>query len=721
MTSSHKPTKQRPRKRRLADFAVLTAMGLLATALATALVLHVGVAFWLAVTLAVLSFLCLVTLHAFLRRGERLDALAGEVERLESELARLGVLKRPEPLAGSRAPIGSEKPLAGSSQAGARPDSSSKAATGTRTGAEAVRSEPAAPANATPAAPPSVPRPPLSASAAAQPAGPRTARATAPRTGEIGEDAAEPVPAPWLEMTTDSPASGPADLGKHRPVRGQSGLASGLATEPSGKRGNRAPGEAWHDLTAPERDVLAEPGPATPPTGRALPTPTRAAPTTTQAAAPREVDVEMIQGLIKKLADEVNAVGTAEAGRKAVASEQAIDDSVSALRQTADAMRAPPTPALAPPASAGPPQVDRAATRIDADVEAVLSRAERIAGGPAEPPPATPAAWPRAGTAPLAAGASPPPGAPPRGEPPLAERPMPVLPMGPPAGSHDRPAPTIERPQPSLDWPATAPDRPHVARSDRALSEISAAIAEGRVEVLLEPILGLEDQRARHYEVSVRLLARNGEPIDLAPEARTALAGTGALPLIDGLAIRRTGVIAGRLDARGKAGSVFSTLSGESLGAERFIDEFASLCETHARASAQLVLTFAQADIRAFGAQEWATLADMRALGFRFALRAVTDLDMDFGALTAAGFTFVKLDASVFLDGLAAPGGHVPASDICRHFAALGLALVVEAIDDEAILARIYGFGALLGQGPLFGGPRLVKAELATPTDTAAA
>jgi cyclic-di-GMP phosphodiesterase TipF (flagellum assembly factor) len=134
----------------------------------------------------------------------------------------------------------------------------------------------------------------------------------------------------------------------------------------------------------------------------------------------------------------------------------------------------------------------------------------------------------------------------------------------------------------------------------------------------------------------------------------------------------------------------------------------------------QLVLAFSQSDVRDFAPTEWDTLADMRSLGFRFAISGVTDLDMDFEALAEAGFSFVKLDADVFLKGLPTSGGHIPASDVCRHLAKLGLALVVERIDSEEKMARVFGFGVLLGQGHLFGGPRPVR-SLAVPVPGEAA
>lgn len=70
------------------------------------------------------------------------------------------------------------------------------------------------------------------------------------------------------------------------------------------------------------------------------------------------------------------------------------------------------------------------------------------------------------------------------------------------------------------------------------------------------------------------------------------------------------------------------------------------------------------------------------------------------------------MSAPTPIKGLPAHDGVVPAADLCRHLAGLGLTLIVGHIDDEAQLARVLGFGALFGQGTLFGAPRAVKAEM---------
>ena len=66
----------------------------------------------------------------------------------------------------------------------------------------------------------------------------------------------------------------------------------------------------------------------------------------------------------------------------------------------------------------------------------------------------------------------------------------------------------------------------------------------------------------------------------------------------------------------------------------------------------------------------------------------------------------------MFLEGLAAAGGRVAASDLGRFFGDIGLTLIVARIEDDWMLARILGFGVQSGMGGLFGGPKLVKAEV---------
>jgi cyclic-di-GMP phosphodiesterase TipF (flagellum assembly factor) len=277
----------------------------------------------------------------------------------------------------------------------------------------------------------------------------------------------------------------------------------------------------------------------------------------------------------------------------------------------------------------------------------------------------------------------------------------------PPTASVDaRGVPPARLSEPGLGATSPAPATPPAPSPYGRLALIAEAVSANRVEVYLDPILALEPRKARHFEVSVRL--RTAEDEEIAADVyRPAAAHT------------RVARVAERLRARGSGGSLFSALAGESLADDGFLEAFADMFADAGDLGTRLVLAFTQSDVRAFGSVHWDALSTMKDIGLRFSLEEVADLDMDFERLKSGGFDFVKLDAPVFLEGLPAPGGPIPAADLCRHLSGLGLALVVGRIDDERDLAKIMGFGVVFGQGTLFGAPRPVRIDPAPETAAA--
>jgi len=305
--------------------------------------------------------------------------------------------------------------------------------------------------------------------------------------------------------------------------------------------------------------------------------------------------------------------------------------------------------------------------------------------------------------------------------------PAPAEPIARPVGGSPPPAPQatsvppfvrgraiLAPTQPPAGSVRTSSDAPPA--TDRAptpfghLALIAEAVEARRMDVLLDPILALSDRRARHFELSVRLLTESGGIVEEAQFAPAA-AGTGLLGRIDAEKLTRAADVLQRLRARGSAASLFSTVAGESLSDPGFASTFAHVLEAEEGNASRLVLTFQQAEVRNFTDAHWRAISDLSRIGLKFALASVTDLDMDFEILKRHGFDFIKLDAQVFLEGLPTPAGVVPAADICRHLAGMGLGLIVGGIVEEKDLARILGFGVLLGQGALFGGPRSVELE----------
>ncbi len=243
------------------------------------------------------------------------------------------------------------------------------------------------------------------------------------------------------------------------------------------------------------------------------------------------------------------------------------------------------------------------------------------------------------------------------------------------------------------------------------LAAVANALAGESVDVFLEPIHGLDDRLPRHYEVTIRLALADGEILD--DEAYTAAArGTGLLPLIDAVKVSHTKRVGLQLLRRGQSGALISSINGESVSGSEFSDDLATIMGPDKVMAGRLVLSFAQQDVRAFTPAQWASLERLATIGFRFAISDITDMDIDFDMLARRGFAFAKLDAEVFRAGLQASVTVIPPSDICRHIAGAGLTLVVNRLDTERDVAEVLGFGALFGQGMLFGGPRPVKADV---------
>ena len=263
-------------------------------------------------------------------------------------------------------------------------------------------------------------------------------------------------------------------------------------------------------------------------------------------------------------------------------------------------------------------------------------------------------------------------------------------------------APALEGAGPRRPMPQPAPYG-HLAL-------IAEAVEASRMDVMLDPILALSDRKARHFELSVRLIAQNGATFDEGDLHRTA-GGTGLLARLDAAKLASAADVLHNLRTRGSHASLFSAVAGESLADENFASAFEDILAEEEGSETRLILTFSQAEARTFTAAHWRTITDMSEIGLKFAVSDVTDLDMDFETLKRHGFDFIKLDAEVFLKGLPTADGHIPADDICRHLAGLGLGLIVGGIVAEQDLARILGFGAVLGQGTLFGGPRSVELE----------
>lgn len=240
------------------------------------------------------------------------------------------------------------------------------------------------------------------------------------------------------------------------------------------------------------------------------------------------------------------------------------------------------------------------------------------------------------------------------------------------------------------------------------LEEVAEAVSRDQLDIYLNPIMAMEDGKARHFEVTVMARTALGDTFD-PEEFRGLTRGSGLMPLLDSSRLRHSSAIAQRLGARIDGASVFSTLEGETLESRRFFASVTSDRSAGHLTSTQLVLSLRQADVRTFAPAHFQALKILREMGFRFALQDVTDLDINFEALATIGFTFVKLDASLFLDGMNISGEILQASEICQYLESMGLTIVIGEITSDEQRTSIAGAGVAFGQGSVFGAPSLIR------------
>lgn len=269
------------------------------------------------------------------------------------------------------------------------------------------------------------------------------------------------------------------------------------------------------------------------------------------------------------------------------------------------------------------------------------------------------------------------------------------------------------------DPDAKGPQPPALRPEHTEMAAMAATLAAHKLDVFLEPIVGLEDRKARHFEVSLRLRQGSSEGLgarDYVPMARKA----GLLPVIDSTRIARAAMVARHMDERQTNGSLFATVTADSLADERFLNEFAqAFCQVPCLRE-RLVMVITQAELGELSDAQWSTIRQFSGTGFRFAVDEVTSLDLDLSDLHSSGFAFVRLAAQSMSDGLSGLDGVVSAADACKRLADAKMTVIAVGLGSEEQLEQLRTAGVTLGQGALFGVPRAIRAEALQPAKSAA-
>ncbi|MGH1406562.1 MAG: EAL domain-containing protein [Rhodomicrobiaceae bacterium] len=243
------------------------------------------------------------------------------------------------------------------------------------------------------------------------------------------------------------------------------------------------------------------------------------------------------------------------------------------------------------------------------------------------------------------------------------------------------------------------------------LATINDAIEANRIELFLQPIVGLPDRELVFYEAYSRLRNDIGQlilPRDFIPVAEAAELA----PIIDNQIILRSIQVIQRLVEKGKGRTVFCNLSMTSLRDADFFSEFMDFIEANKWLKDYLIFEFSQKSLEKAGSQEFERMTAISNLGFRFSLDQITRLDIDFKALADRHFAFVKINASLLLGNMEGAKAQIHSADLDHFLNRLNITMIIDKVERESIVRQLRDYNVNYAQGDLFCEPKPVRPEV---------
>jgi cyclic-di-GMP phosphodiesterase TipF (flagellum assembly factor) len=261
-------------------------------------------------------------------------------------------------------------------------------------------------------------------------------------------------------------------------------------------------------------------------------------------------------------------------------------------------------------------------------------------------------------------------------------------------------------------------------RTSALLETVRDALAENRVDLYLQAIVGLPQRKTVFYESFSRLRDASGR-VMMPAEYLSVAEPAGLMTAIDNLLLFRCVQIVRRLAKQDRKIGIFCNISMASLADESFFPQFLDLLTSNRDLAGALIFEVGQSAFESRGAVEARNMGKLADLGFRFSLDKVVDLDLDLQDLTRSDVKFVKVAAQALLDDMAEVDGRLILRSLpdlaAEDFAALtrryGVELIAEKVENERQVVDILDLDIGYGQGHLFGEPRAIREAVLAEAD----
>ncbi len=239
-----------------------------------------------------------------------------------------------------------------------------------------------------------------------------------------------------------------------------------------------------------------------------------------------------------------------------------------------------------------------------------------------------------------------------------------------------------------------------IGSEDELLKVMRSSLAENRVDLYLQPIVGLPSRKAMHFECFSRMRDENGDVV-LPRDYMDLAEKMGLMGTLDNLLLFRLIQLVRKMGRRRPKTRFFCNMSRFSLNDSEFFPQFSDFMLSNNEFKGRLVFELSQADYNQLGSSVINMLAKMGREGFSFSMDQIEDMDFDIDTLSADNFKYLKVDMAIL--SKAYSSHKLP--DYVAELRRKGITLISSHIEEEAHVLQAVEGRIEYAQGYLFGEP----------------
>lgn len=246
---------------------------------------------------------------------------------------------------------------------------------------------------------------------------------------------------------------------------------------------------------------------------------------------------------------------------------------------------------------------------------------------------------------------------------------------------------------------------------DQVLQIVNLAVKQDRIDLFLQPIVGLPQRKLRFYEMFSRIRIRKDTYLPAERYIEVAIEQDLA-PTIDNLLLLRGLQMVRDTEEENFNRAFFCNITSLTLNDPKFMADLVEFISHNRTLAPRLVFELGQRDLATMSADVLPVLSGLASLGCRFSMDQVRSLSFDFAHLEARHVRFVKVEAALLLAELKEIGGLSRLKRLKSEFDRNGIDLIAEKIESDRDLLELLDAEIDYGQGYLFGKPSLYEGKV---------